>query len=435
MRITVFEGVAAQPLEHCGLLPAGHASLGAVNRLSGRTTLLVRKPSLTRARRVGLLLVLVALLAPVTASSAGATKRQVPFGFFGTTLPGPLEYAPVSDATLDQQMALMARSGVETLRIGSDWNTLEPARGVYNWTRLDRWVTAAARHRISILENVYGSPFWASGHVSEWWAPRNPSTYAELMRKLVLRYGPRGAFWTQHPSLPRVPIREWQVWNEQTASFFWRPVPWARPYTRLLRAAYVAIHRADRGAKVVAGSLVGAPEAPWNSIRDLYRAGAKRYFDIISVHPFTNNPHSVSDTVHRTLEIVQRVRAVMDQHGDGGKPVILTEVTWPAALRRVPKAALLGFETTPRGQAERLRAVFSQIARHWRKLRITQVFWFDWDSEYTPQGNYSNLVFRYSGLTRFTNGVVTALPILKTYARVAAQYEGCPKGTDAKRCR
>jgi hypothetical protein len=95
--------------------------------------------------------------------------------------------------------------------------------------------------------------------------------YAELMRQLVLRYGPAGSFWGQNPTVPRVPIRQWQVWNEQTAPWHWRHRPWAPGYTRLLRAAYQAIHGADRGAKVIAGSLVAASlrYPPWDGMRDL----------------------------------------------------------------------------------------------------------------------------------------------------------------------
>jgi len=31
--------------------------------------------------------------------------------------------------------------------------------------------------------------------------------------------------------------------------------------------------------------------------------------------------------------------------------------------------------------------------------------------------------------------VFTAMPILKTYSKLAAQYQGCRKGEDARRCK
>ena len=55
------------------------------------------------------------------------------------------------------------------------------------------------------------------------------------------------------------------------------------------KAAYKVIHKADHGATVVAGSFVAvAGYTQWRGVSDLYRAGAKRYFDEIAVHPFTN---------------------------------------------------------------------------------------------------------------------------------------------------
>ena len=48
----------------------------------------------------------------------------------------------------------------------------------------------------------------------------------------------------------------------------------------------------------------------------------------------------------------------MRKHGDGRKPIILTELTWPAAVGKVPKRALLGLETTTSGQVARLKAAY-----------------------------------------------------------------------------
>jgi alpha-L-arabinofuranosidase len=141
--------------------------------------------------------------------------------------------------------------------------------------------------------------------------------------------------------VPRTPIRQWQIWNEQMAPWFWSKRPWAPSYTKTLKASYKVIHKADRGAKVVAGSFVAiAGYSQWRGIADLYRAGAKRWFDVIAVHPFTNDPNSARASVDRMLEIVRRVRAEMRKRGDGRKPIILTELTWPAAIGKVPKRRL-----------------------------------------------------------------------------------------------
>ena len=46
--------------------------------------------------------------------------------------------------------------------------------------------------------------------------PANPQTYVDYLNALIGRYGPNGDFWKQNPTLPKVPIREWQIYNEVT---------------------------------------------------------------------------------------------------------------------------------------------------------------------------------------------------------------------------
>jgi hypothetical protein len=390
---------------------------------------------------------LAALLAAVPASdlirpgggTAQAAERKVPFGFFGTVL-GPDVPRAVSDATLDEQTALMARSGVESLRVTFPWPTLEPAQGFYDFRFTDRLVRAAASHRISLLANVLGTPRWASDQPNaerpSAHQPRDPAVFAAFMRALVERYGSRGTFWTENPGIPRTPVLQWQIWNEQAARVFWATRPWATSYARLLRAAHPAIHRADPRAKVVAGSFVAiGSDTPWGQARRLYRAGARRYFDVVAAHGFTDASVGVKEAVRRVVEIARRVRREMRRRGDARKPIILTELSWPAAIPGVPRNRRLGLETTARGQKVLLRAAYRRLARDRRSVGITQAYWFTWASQYDDDYPASDVSFRFSGLTRFAGGTFTRKPILATYARVAARYEGCRKSADARRCR
>jgi Beta-galactosidase len=400
--------------------------------------------TLGRVRRPALLVALVLLATLGLAASAEGAKRKVPFGFFSVVLPPEMtsNNVQVPDAQLDQQMALMARSGVESVRITYDWGReLEASQGAYNFATIDRMVAAAARHGIKTLVTVTATPRWLSPSPAEpdfWrYAPTNPAPFAELMRQLVLRYGPQGSLWAANPTLPRVPVRQWQIWNEQTAPWHWRERPWARGYTELLRTAYLAIKGVDRGADVVAGSLVAARAnyAPWDGMRDLYRAGARRWFDQVAVHPFTNNRRSVRQTTDQVLTILRRVRAQMVRNRDRRKEMLVTEMTWPASAGRVPRRAQFGLETTPRGQSARLKAAYSRLAAARRGLRLKEAYWYVWATGYDRKGPASVMTFRYSGLTQWRGSAFTALPILRTYARTAARYEGCRKGDNARRCR
>ena len=392
-------------------------------------------------RLVGTVLLTSMLILPV--SSAGARGRAVPRGFFGTVLnPQILVPAsgPLPSSVLGGQLGNMARSGVESLRVTFAWSSIEPSPGTFNWTVTDGLVAAAAQHGVSLLADAIYSPKWASANPlsfqSGFYGPKNPQTYADFMTALVARYGPHGAFWAANPGLPKVPIRNWQIWNEQAANFFWVQQPWPTTYTATLRAAYAAIHRADRGATVVAGSLVGVGnDTPWSEMKALYAAGAKRYFDEISVHPFTIDPRSVRNTVDRVIKIIRLVRGQMHRHGDAHKPIVITEMSFPAALGRVPTSRLLGLETTSSGESRRLTAAYTTLGREHAKLGLKQVYWFTWASSFDARDPLSDVSYQFAGLTKFAAPArFTPEPALNAYSRVARQLEGCRKSTNALHC-
>jgi hypothetical protein len=391
-------------------------------------------------RRFLLLASLVALLTAVSAAPAEAAKRKVPFGFFGTVLNNS-QFDRMSDAELDAQMARMASSGVESVRIALRWADAEPAQGTYDFAGTDRVVAAAARHRLDLLPIVLHTPRWASSNPShgnfELYAPTSPELYANFMRALIGRYGPNGSFWATSGT-PKVPIRNWQVWNEPAADFFWATRPWQRSYVRLLKAASRAIHSADRGATVVLGSLAGVTSGtPWAQLRQLYKAGAKGAFDAVSAHFFSAAP-SVRLTVSQTLEVAKLLRKEMRRAKAPLKKVWFTELTWTAAKGKIPKRDLFGFETTPKGQAARLKASFSRLARDRRRLGVGRVYWYNWASEYISTfapGGPGNLTFQYAGLNKVDGTTFSPLPLLRTYTRTVARYEGCRKSSDARRCR
>jgi hypothetical protein len=391
---------------------------------------------LSRARLIALgAIALVALLAlPV---SAGAAKRKVPLGFFGTVLPPSM--LGMSEARLDGQMSLMARSGVESLRVAAGWQFLEPTEGTYNFALLDPVIASATRHGIQPIVNITRTPRWASSDPSSgdyWRLPPREGTYGAMMRQLVLRYGPGGTFWAANPGLTPLPVREWQIWNEPTGPAHWRPRPWAPSYTRMLREAYQAVHGVDRRAQVVAGALVATGTyTQWAGARDLLKAGAGRWMDAISVHPFTSNSASVSDSAARLVKIVRLVRAQMNRRGARTKEILLTEVTWPASIGKTPPRTQLHFSTTSRGQVARLKAAYRALARARRKLRVTTAYWYTWASTYDRSGSPVVMAFNFSGLNRFRGGAFRPMPVLKAYRSVARELQGCRKGANARRCR
>jgi hypothetical protein len=360
---------------------------------------------------------LLVCLAPATA----AAQRSVPRGWLGVVADGPLTR---EGAAVDGEWDLMAASGAESVRTAFYWPSAQRRASVApDLSDYDAVVLASAGRGLPVLPIVTGTPGWAASRPGdETSPPRDPRLYAGFLATLVGRYGPRGSLWTDHPEVRPQPIRAWQVWNEPNLTRYWTPPArqgFARSYVRLLRAAHRALERADPRARVI---LAGLPNESWIALRSLYRAGARRHFDAVALHPYTGKPRNV-------VRLAEYARREMRRFGDGRKPLWVTELSWPAAKGRTRNTA--GFETTDAGQARRLTEGVRRLARARRRLRIERVFWYTWLSQ---EGSPNS--FDYSGLRRVRDGRTITAPALHAFRRVARRLEGCAKAPgDARRCR
>ena len=382
-------------------------------------------------------LVLTLLLPLLGAAPAVA---RLPQGFVGMTIGGPLFPSSISNAIVLQQLDKMVSVGVENLRCAVYWNSMQPyqswrkvpassrrqfsANGVdqvpTRFGPLDAFVGAAARRGLTILPTVLWAPSWdarkaAAGATA---IPKRNGPYGNFLRALILRYGPHGSFWQRGAS--KVPIREWQIWNEPNERSIWPIQPFARSYVSLLKTAHAAVKRSDPGAQVV---LAGFPNFSWDYLAQVYSVrGARQAFDIAAVHPYTAEPAGV-------ITIITRLRAVLDRHGDAAKPIDADEFGWPSSVGQTDH--LYGFETTEAGQASNVTAVLPMLARARTRLRIIGFDYHTW----VGVEHHNAYTFDFSGLLRFSNGSFIAKPALDAFGRAALAIEGCrSKHSLATRC-
>jgi hypothetical protein len=250
------------------------------------------------------------------------------------------------------------------------------------------------------------------------------------LQALVRRYGAKGTFWKANPGVPRSPVRYWQIWNEPGYRFFYGPKDYKRSYPRLLKAAYQTVKRADAGAKVVISGLANTgPQARiWTDLAAFYRAGAKRWFDVLAIHPF-------GSTLRSSMISIQKTRAVMRRYHDASTPIWLTEFFYTASKGRIPKRRYLGLEVSAATQRRLLRAALTRFATD-RGLGIKRVFWHPWATQYRPvSDNGAEPSFEYSGLVKYNRPGFSPTRLLSLYASLAARFEGCRKSSNAKVCR
>jgi hypothetical protein len=373
---------------------------------------------------------LAALVLLAAAPPAAAADRLVPPGWLGVVTDGPF---PTAD---DSEWDLMVSSGVESVRTSVRWYELQPYRSAAEvpaayrphfrsaggvptyYGGFDAIVAAAAQRGLRILPVVEATPRWAARPPRDITSPpRSPATFARFVAALVSRYGPEGSFWAERPDLPRVPIRHWQIWNEPNLTRYWSKQPFARSYVRLLRAAYRAVHAADRGATVV---LAGLPNVSWVALRSIYAAGGGGHFDAVALHPYTGTPSLV-------MRVIRSTRRVLRAHGDRRMPLWVTELSWPAAREKIARPA--GFTVTEAEQPRRLSTTLRLLYAARKRHRIERVFWYTWLSSETGPS-----AFDWSGLRRLRKGSAVDVPALWTFRRWARKLQGCTKTTDARRC-
>ena len=404
-----------------------------------------------RIRYAGLAAACVVLagLGPVSTADA---KRHVGFGTLGVNL-APEASSTLSAAQMDTQLQNMALAGVESVRTDFSWQRANPKKGVYNWKVTDKLVHATATAGIDLLPVVQFTPRWASSRpnakFNAQYAPKSYSYYGTFLKAAIHRYGPNGTYWSSNKSVPKRPLRYWGLWNEPSQPFPWQTRPWAKNYVKLLKAGYKAVHAADHGAKVLTASLSGhgaikgspseqTPKPVWGDVADLYKAGGKKYFDIVSVNFYTNaGGISVGTSVAREFLGAKFVRAEMNKRGDKKKPIWLTEVTWLSSRGKVPASNYSGkspFEpvpTTSAGQAARLDSFYRKLGSGKGTYGVKRAFWFTWGSPYTSHTRG----FDYAGLNSWVvGGPFKPKPLLDAYRSVARSLEGCKKTTSARRC-
>ena len=181
---------------------------------------------------------------------------------------------------------------------------------------------------------------------------------------LAQRYGPGGEFWRSHPDVPELPIRSWQVWNEPNLPVYWASGPDPAAYARLLSATAAGIHRVDPGAEIVTAGLPYSKDrrtlSPEKFLEGMYAAGAKGTFTTLAVHPY-------SDTVSRMVGALKRMRGVLNNAGDTGVPIWVTEVGWASGG---PKSV---FTVSRKRQAKLIGSTVRALARKRNSLGLRGV--------------------------------------------------------------
>lgn len=254
-----------------------------------------------------------------TTSAPPATCSSVGLGIAGGA---PLNW--LSQADLDTELSAMKNAGTTWLRFDIDWSAVEPTKGQQNWAATDRVVDRARTQGLSLVGIVTYTPAWArvAGATDTHGYPSDTAAFAKFAQQAAQRYSTR--------------ISTWEIWNEPNLTQFFRPKPNVNTYAAILKAASTSIRAVQPGAKILNGGLApavdnGSDISPVTYLNALYSAGAKSYFDVFSIHPYSwpALPSDASTSSWNTFYRIRLMRDIMVKNGDTGKKVWATEFGAP----------------------------------------------------------------------------------------------------------
>jgi hypothetical protein len=331
------------------------------------------------------LLLLALLLAGACAGAALADRagagreqgrgvaREPPVDFFGVNAQW-VHILTIRDQhrAVRRHAAAMKRLGVEIARVSPQWNEVEEHGPVGDWGthrfgQFDRTMRALAQSGVRASFYLIGAPAWARAERGAKCGDRHPppdrpGPFASYAAAIVQRYGREGTFWRQHPGVPYLPVRQFEVWNEPNWWDYWCPRISPRQYADLFTAAARSIHGADPRAEVVLGGLVATnrttywPDGAMHGMETgrflsemlEHRPGARAHIDGLGLHTYGDYPW-----IHRNL--IRYARRRMAKVGLGAVPIHHNEFGWSTSGER-------GFITSERERGAYIRKVISFAA-------------------------------------------------------------------------
>ncbi len=267
----------------------------------------------------------------------------------------------------DAMLRLAAEGGFEAVVQVFPWRDIEPTRGEWHWEYPDFVVQAAEYYDLALIVRLDHPPAWAAPPAEEGAAmPANLDDYADFVGAVARRYQGR--------------IKGYIIWNEPNLADEWGghpPDPVA--YTALLCRAYQASKAADPRAMVVIAGLAPCNNVDSQAMDDrlfleaLYQAGAGACFDTLGAHAYgfgylPDDPRGA----HQGLNLARLLdlRAVMEAHGEGSKPVWITELGWTTK-----GAGAHAWQTvSPQQQADYLVRAWQRIQREWPWVQVVTVW-------------------------------------------------------------
>jgi hypothetical protein len=237
---------------------------------------------------------------------------------------------------MNQTEGLVKQAGFGWIKHQIEWDAVETAPGVYDWSQLDAIVSSANTNGLKVMFSVQHAPTFYRTATSGL-TPGDPNTYKNFMQALAGRFAGK--------------VQAYEIWNEQNLA---REMGDGNVdpsnYLPLLQAGYQGVKAGDANAQVLLGApsptgadIAGQSIDDLSYLQQLYALNGgvvKNYYDALSAHPsgFSNPPNCTPDTPQCSLSggfnndpsffafyRVGQYRDLMVAQGEGNKKIWFTE--------------------------------------------------------------------------------------------------------------
>lgn len=213
----------------------------------------------------------------------------------------------------------LAAAGGNVARTGLYWDAVEPVAQHNNlWAPFDALYVQMRLRGIKPLWVLQAAPCWAQAGECKRASHPSPDYYdefADFAARVAQRYPDSLGL---------------EVWNEPNWALYWGGEPDPEAYGNMLATVASAIHEAKPGMPVITAGL--SPHISNTSdaiayesfLRRAYATGGPQQADAIGAHAYPNRRYT-EDYLGNIRVNLFRYKRVMDEFGDGAKPIWVTE--------------------------------------------------------------------------------------------------------------
>jgi hypothetical protein len=248
------------------------------------------------------------------------------------------------------------------------WLDLEPQKGKWDFTELDKLVALGEQHHKQMLLTLGQTPTWASSLPTEKSAygsgaaapPANLEDWREYVRTVGTRYRGR--------------IQAYEIWNEPNLPDFYRGS--VEQLAQLTDAAAIELKKIDPGILVVTPSAVGGSGVDWLA-KFLNAGGAKA--DVIGFHFYVS-----PEDPEASLKVIARIQNTMRANGAGSTPLWNTEFGYAVANKTSqerPEWAKHSIYARILAEDEASAFIARTLILNWA-AGVQRVFWYAFDNAY-----------------------------------------------------